>query len=184
MLMLKGNELEKTEVLAQRGNQVQKVQGATYKQRLFTQNGSFSKANEKEALDHCRKLFTDSGEKQMVLFVENEDNFSVWMENSNVKPVGKSTDRVSSLSLKAVVAKMRTVDGIKIKDRQYRFKTYPNCFLGNEAVRWFMHHLQLTSDEAMRLGQRLIDEKWFHHVLDAHDFKDEELFYRFYWDEE
>lgn len=37
--------------------------------------------------------------------------------------------------------------------------------------------------QAVRLGQRLIDENLVHHVLDQHKFADDFLFYRFYWNE-
>ncbi len=78
---------------------------------------------------------------------------------------------------------MRHVGGIKIKDRNYKFKIYPKCFIGQEAVEWFCANLGLSTQQAIRLGQRLIDEKWIHHVLDQQNFANDFLFYRFYWDE-
>lgn len=48
---------------------------------------------------------------------------------------------------------------------------------------WLRDNLGLSQAEAIALGQRLIEEKWIHHVTDDHQFKNEYLFYRFYMDE-
>jgi predicted RNase H-like HicB family nuclease len=40
-----------------------------------------------------------------------------------------------------------------------------------------------TRNEALSMGQRLIDLSIAHHVADEHPFKNEKLFYRFYRDE-
>jgi hypothetical protein len=40
-----------------------------------------------------------------------------------------------------------------------------------------------TVNEALSIGQRLIDLSLAHHVVDEHPFKNEKLFYRFYRDE-
>ena len=184
MLMLQGSQITKTEVFSKSGDRVKRLPGVRYDERLFTLEVTYDSQQKQEALEHCRKVFSENGEKKMVLFVENEDEYVIWIENPSVKPAGPRPDRVKKFSLEAVAAKMRNVNGVKIKDRTYRLKVYPKCFLGTEAVRWFMHQLNLSHEDAIRLGQRLIDEKWVHHVLDAHNFKDEELFYRFYWDEE
>lgn len=40
-----------------------------------------------------------------------------------------------------------------------------------------------SPEEATRLGQRLVDLSLLHHVLDAQEFVDGYLFYRFYADE-
>lgn len=78
---------------------------------------------------------------------------------------------------------MRNIGAIKIKDRRYKLKVYPKCFVVNEAVAWMKSEFNLSTEQAIRLGQRLIDEKIIHHVVDRQKFADEFLFYRFYWDE-
>ena len=78
---------------------------------------------------------------------------------------------------------MRNVGGIKIEDRRYKLKNYPKTFIGSEVVTWFKSELDISTEQAIRLGQRLVDEKIIHHVLDQHSFKNDLLFYRFYWDE-
>ena len=184
MLMLDESQVQKTEVYSHAGLESQLIPGISYKDRLFTATGSYEKRHKEDALEHCRQVFTDGEEQLMVLFLEHAEKFSVWVENPEVKLATPPVDRVATMPLKALVAKMRNINGIKIKDRKYRLKVYPQCFLGNEAVRWFIQNLKLSHEDALRMGQRLIDEKWIHHVADDHGFKDDELFYRFYWDED
>jgi hypothetical protein len=72
--------------------------------------------------------------------------------------------------------------GLEVADRQYMGATYPKCFVGADAVRW-MQTQGHTLNEAICMGQRLLDLSIIHHVVDAHCFKNEKLFYRFYADE-
>lgn len=78
----------------------------------------------------------------------------------------------------SIIQKMR--QSKLIKDRTYHLKKYPKCFIGSEAVTFF-----LTTDfcnnieDAISLGERLMKEDHIHHVLDEHTFKNENLYYRF-----
>ncbi|WP_136809276.1 FAD-containing oxidoreductase [Desulfosediminicola flagellatus] len=76
---------------------------------------------------------------------------------------------------------------VDIQDRKYGFpsKTYARCFVGEEAVQKLMES-GLASDEedAIRLGNILLESGFFHHVQRAHVFKNEYLFYRFASDED
>lgn len=83
----------------------------------------------------------------------------------------------------ALVEQMRGPDGIEIKDRRYRLRTFSNCFVGNEAINWLMQYQKATREEAIRIGQILVEKSIFHHVADEHTFEDGYLFYRFYEDE-
>ena len=85
--------------------------------------------------------------------------------------------------IKALTQKMRGKYGVKIKDRWYNFKLYRQCFIGSEAVEWLMETQDLKKEEAIQLGQMLLDRGIIHHVHDEHTFKNEFLFYRFYEDE-
>ncbi|MGD9071197.1 MAG: FAD-containing oxidoreductase [Desulfobacterales bacterium] len=74
-----------------------------------------------------------------------------------------------------------------IQDRAYGFpsKTYPKCFVGSEAVAQLVKEgIALDAEDAVRIGNMLLDAGVFHHVLDEHSFKDEKLFYRFISDED
>ncbi|MGD8241963.1 MAG: FAD-dependent oxidoreductase, partial [Desulfobacterales bacterium] len=74
-----------------------------------------------------------------------------------------------------------------VQDRTYGFpsKSYPKCFVGNEAVAQLVDAgIALDAEDAVRIGNMLLDAGVFHHVLDEHAFKNEKLFYRFISDED
>ncbi len=82
-----------------------------------------------------------------------------------------------------LVDQMRGPLGLKIKDRRYRLRMYPQCFVGSEAVNWLVQTQNTTKDKALWLGQILVNRGIIHHVLDEHHFEDGYFFYRFYKDE-
>lgn len=94
--------------------------------------------------------------------------------------------RVARLSrlwtLERFYASIRSEAGFSVLDRNHSGNRYGRCFIGSEAVDW-MQAQGDTLNEAMSMGQRLIDLSLAHHVLDEHSFKNEKLFYRFYRDE-
>ncbi len=73
--------------------------------------------------------------------------------------------------------------GIEIKNRWYNFKFYRKTFLGSEAVEWLQKQEKISKQEAIKLGQILIDREIIHHVHNEHSFSDKDLLYRFYRDE-
>ena len=90
---------------------------------------------------------------------------------------------LSEHDIKDLVAQMRRPGGLDIRDRRFGLRNYPRCFVGNEAVTWLVQTQKATHDEALRIGQLLVECGIIHHVTDEHSFKDEYLFYRFYEDE-
>ncbi|NES73727.1 MAG: hypothetical protein F6K24_55335, partial [Okeania sp. SIO2D1] len=83
----------------------------------------------------------------------------------------------------AIATAMRGANGVSIKDRKFQFKKFQNVFFGSDAVEWLMTHERATREEAILMGQLMLQQGIIHHVLDEHNFKDEPLFYRFYDDE-
>jgi sensor c-di-GMP phosphodiesterase-like protein len=73
---------------------------------------------------------------------------------------------------------MRTPGGLDIRDRIYHLRSYPQCFVGREAVDWLVKHQHVSRPDAVRLGQRLAALGLISHVQDEHDFADADLFYR------
>jgi len=74
----------------------------------------------------------------------------------------------------------RFKNGISVKDRRRFFKMYPTCFVGNEATQWFIKDGKCkTKEEAVFLGQKLMDSGIFCHVLEDHQFENAKLFYKF-----
>jgi len=76
---------------------------------------------------------------------------------------------------------------VDLRDRKYGFpsKRYESCFIGSEAVATMIERgLAADEDDAVRLGNVMLQNGIFHHVQRAHLFKNEYLFYRFASDED
>jgi pyruvate/2-oxoglutarate dehydrogenase complex dihydrolipoamide dehydrogenase (E3) component len=87
--------------------------------------------------------------------------------------------------LKTISREFRKI--VDIQDRKYGFpkKTYTNCFVGEEAVQQLIGAgLAADENDAVRLGNLILQSGVFHHVQRAHAFKNEYLFYRFAADED
>jgi pyruvate/2-oxoglutarate dehydrogenase complex dihydrolipoamide dehydrogenase (E3) component len=82
----------------------------------------------------------------------------------------------------------RRVKGVlDIRDRKYGIppKTYPKCFVGSEAVaKMVSEGIAGDEEDAVRIGNMMLNAGVFHHVLDAHPFENKNLFYRFTADED
>ena len=79
----------------------------------------------------------------------------------------------------SLVARMQGEGGVPLSDRRYLWRVYRDCFVGREAVDWLTMELELSRDEALELGQLLVEKGLVHHVLDEHGFEDGNLFYEF-----
>jgi len=75
--------------------------------------------------------------------------------------------------------------GLKIADRRWRLMTYTKCFVGTEAVDWMTQNLSITRrEDAVKIGQQLMDSGILHHVTSSEPFADQHYYYRFQEDEE
>ncbi|WP_158535116.1 mechanosensitive ion channel domain-containing protein [Acaryochloris thomasi] len=104
-------------------------------------------------------------------------------EDIGVGAMAKRRVPLQGLDIEQLTNQMRSQNGIDIKDRTYRLRSYPKSFLGCEAVDWLMHTQGVSTQEAIKLGQILIDRGVIHHVTDEQPFQDGYFFYRFYDDE-
>ena len=160
--------------------------GVLYQNKLFKKNRFFPLEQEQEALAYGKSHFLAAKGKKSYILLRDNIGFTIWIEDSSVQLSqnnNQTKDFIQTIDLEKLVAKMRHIGGIQIQDRNYKLKTYKKCFVGNEAVDWMKKNLDLSTELAIKLGQRLIKEKWIHHVLDQQDFANEYFFYRFYWDE-
>lgn len=67
---------------------------------------------------------------------------------------------------------------VKIKNRTYHLKTYPDCFLGTDAVACLSNYIPGGSQsEAIAVGNNLIEFGVMRHVLGEHWLKPKDLFY-------
>lgn len=96
-----------------------------------------------------------------------------WFED-DLGPRNWTDEQINTLT-----TRMRSPDGVAVIDRRHLLTVYRNCFIGREAVDWMTRALRLTRNEAVDLGQLLMDRGLIRHVLDEHGFMDGNFFYRF-----
>jgi hypothetical protein len=61
-------------------------------------------------------------------------------------------------------------EGLEIKDRSWRLKTYKKCFIGSEFVTWLLKNYSekyKTREAAVNFGQQLIDSYYIHHTVSS-----------------
>jgi small-conductance mechanosensitive channel len=98
-------------------------------------------------------------------------------------PTDRSPAEWDAPEIDALVERMRAPGGVAIRERRHRLRSYPHAFVGSEAVDWLVMREGLSREDAVELGQRLVADGIIHHVLDEHDFRDGNFFYRFRLDE-
>jgi Domain found in Dishevelled, Egl-10, and Pleckstrin (DEP) len=88
-------------------------------------------------------------------------------------------EKVRRVRLNSFVKRICASDGFIVKDRFHNAQTYEQCFVGAEAVTWITSALDVNADEALQLGQYLLELGLIRHVANEHRFKNAELFYTF-----
>eukprot|EP00181_Compsopogon_caeruleus_P000307 CAMPEP_0184689220 /NCGR_PEP_ID=MMETSP0312-20130426/30535_1 /TAXON_ID=31354 /ORGANISM="Compsopogon coeruleus, Strain SAG 36.94" /LENGTH=774 /DNA_ID=CAMNT_0027146547 /DNA_START=629 /DNA_END=2954 /DNA_ORIENTATION=- len=102
---------------------------------------------------------------------------------SRVIPRAEQQSKEEHVQMHDVGRAMRC--GITVEDRVYWFRTYHTCFIGKEAVEWMVrNHYALTEEDAVRLGNAMMQAGIIHHVLREHLFENSSLLYRFSVDED
>ncbi len=91
----------------------------------------------------------------------------------------RSPDLWTVAELDAVLARLAGPGGVERADRRHLLRIYRDCFVGGEAIEWLGKHEGLTREEALQLGERLVELGRVRHVLDEHGFRDGHYFYRF-----
>jgi hypothetical protein len=77
-----------------------------------------------------------------------------------------------SIDLDELTSRLKRI--LDIRDRKYGFppKTYPRCFVGREAVKKLIDEdIAGHEEDAVRIGNMLLNAGVFHHVQDAHPFE-------------
>ena len=117
----------------------------------------------------------DLGTLGLLVHVTRDHDF----QNENLYfrlAVSEAADR---LDLGKVYAELNAKPGIPVADRSHLGKIYPRCWIGSEGVDWLCVRYKLSRHEAWIVLQRLAQFGLLEHVLQEHDIKDGEYFYRF-----
>ena len=107
------------------------------------------------------------------------DNYHKFINNKAALLLNTFEDQLTEIDLDRLVKAMRGANGLKITGRCYHLNYYPLCFVGSEAVDWLVKHQGFSREQAIELGQILVERNIIHHVSDEHSFQDSYLFYRF-----
>lgn len=161
------------------GQQTVQMRGLEYQRRLYIQGETYHQQDRPAAIQKARQKVLELKGQPMIL-VEECNTITLWYHDKTVE----KANPLMSLDLQELVAAMRNVGGVHIKERQFHLKSYPQCFVGSEAVDWLVGYLKISRQDAVTVGQRLINENWIHHVVDEQAFQDGYFFYRFRWDEQ
>jgi ketosteroid isomerase-like protein len=164
----------------------QKVPALLYQGKLFQQIAAYPKERSQDAMKKGKEEFLARKGQVLILIVEGEKGLTIWFQNDQLKlPVKKEKPRdiLTEIKLEKLIEEMRSHEGIETKNRFYNIKKYPRCFVGSEAIEWMINKYKISVEDAIKLGQKLIDDQWIHHVTDDHQFENGNLFYRFYTDE-
>lgn len=192
MLILNAEDVKYCRVIYPLAEEQRILPGVIYKDKLFAKAKVFEKNDLDNAIKYYREKYLDNEERRQIqsLILQEKNEISLWRQDDKLKLARVRNSQQSqadreqkSTELQSIVAKMRSKGGLDIKARPYKLKLYHRCFVGNEAVSWMVENLKISREEAIVLGQKLIDKKIIHHVCDEHPFKDEQIFYRFYEDE-
>jgi hypothetical protein len=71
-------------------------------------------------------------------------------------------------------------EGVEVGPNVFHYRTYKDTFVGRDAVTFLVdHRLARTRQDAVRVGNLLLERGIFRHCCDDHNFKDKFLFYRF-----
>ncbi len=92
--------------------------------------------------------------------------------------LGTST-KADKVSMSEAMKTLKAHEAELVKDRSYGSKTYPQCFVGSEAVDHLVNAHRLSRLDAFIVLQRLFNLRVFAHVVGEHSFEDGKLFYSF-----
>ncbi|WP_218080369.1 DEP domain-containing protein [Anthocerotibacter panamensis] len=159
------------EELPLQGNAYGKTLEISLYNQVFVREQTYAKEQRAQVLNLCRERLDNN---QICFVVEEDQGLTLWSQGGKTEPLARFLTNQSIQQIHR---------GLDVRDRRWRLKLYPRCFVGSDAVLWFMQNFNLTREEALDLGQRLMDRRIFHHVLDSQPFQDGYFFYRFYQDE-
>jgi len=83
-------------------------------------------------------------------------------------------DSPKSFIIEDIVNKMHANDGVKIKTRRWRLKSF-KCFYGSELIEWLMNRLSINKEEAITLAKSLVNCNVIEHVGGYQPFQDNSL---------
>uniref|UniRef100_A0A8C1YUN3 Phosphatidylinositol-3,4,5-trisphosphate-dependent Rac exchange factor 1 n=1 Tax=Cyprinus carpio TaxID=7962 RepID=A0A8C1YUN3_CYPCA len=139
------------------------------------------------------KIHNTAKNKWFVCMAKNAEDKQKWLdailkerEQRESLKLGMERDAYVMIAEKGekLYHMMMTKSRHLIKDRRRKLTIVPKCFLGNEFVSWLLESGEISkAEEGINLGQALLENGIIHHVSDKHQFKNEQVLYRFRYDD-
>lgn len=85
-----------------------------------------------------------------------------------------------NLNLASLAQTIQSDRGISMVDRRWHWRLHYSCFIGFELTTWLLQNFRdvETREEAVELGNELMDHGLFQHVEQRHNFRDGNYFYQ------
>lgn len=182
MFILTADQVTPQQAIRRHNSQVERLLAIIYRHWLFIKGESFPFEQKEFAIKHTREKL-DAGQ-MCIIVIDAQKNYVVCYEDQELELLEHQTTgsdrRVGNLE--KIIEAIRN-DPNLIKNNRHKLRIYPRSILGDEMVTWLCNHLGCSRQEAVQIGQQMMDQGWLHHTWDDHDFEDEPLLYRFYQDE-
>jgi hypothetical protein len=183
-MLLKSRDVNYCQLVRQFGTTAEIVNGVNYQGNLFVQGNSYPQQQRQIAITEMRRNYLDPEPAVACLLVADSDIVTIWYEDRHItKVVENSQDIVKYCDLAKLVQEMRSPQGVEVKSRSQSFRLpYPRCSIGKEMVNWISTKLSIDRPNAVKIGQRLIDDNWLKNISNKEPFLDADLFYQFCMD--
>lgn len=125
-----------------------------------------------------------------IMYQTRNPSAIVWAEKDNMgedistgKPVQLLPEselfQRSNLNVQELAQTIQGDKGVRMQDRRWHWKLHYNCFIGFELTSWLLQNFRDvdTREEAVELGNELMDNGLFQHVSQRHNFRDGNYFY-------
>ncbi|NET49049.1 MAG: mechanosensitive ion channel, partial [Merismopedia sp. SIO2A8] len=95
-------------------------------------------------------------------------------------PSTSPTHLSPDLNLDALATDMQGEQGLERRDRTYDGQLHSNCFTGTTVVEWLVQQRDYTREDAILIGQWLLQQGFIYAVADQERFEDGYHFYQFH----
>ena len=84
------------------------------------------------------------------------------------------------LNMKSLAQTIQSDKGVRMTDRKWHWRLHYKCFIGFELTTWLLQNFRDvdTREEAVELGNELMNSGLFQHVEQRHNFRDGNYFYQ------
>jgi Domain found in Dishevelled, Egl-10, and Pleckstrin (DEP) len=153
----------------------------TYQDKQFLEVPSSQVLDQDRAIALARTLDDKTDGKLLILVITTEKQSKVWREAPHLaqsQPVA-AQELVSQFQLQDVALIMRSSPNLEQTNQRQGLRQYSGCFTGQAATQFLMTQYQLSQSNAIRLGQRLLNEHLIGPIGRQSLFTNGTLLYRF-----